>query len=237
VRKLAGVTFDFDATFYNYPRMVLGLLHRFGPHVKLIHDLTDERAKLRKLGKIENFHKVQTEAMAKRWDRPVEWTEAKLDRVVYSGWNSAFDKVKPAAGVFEVLDMCVANGLPIAVVSDYPPRDKMQKMGFMKYPWSLVLNCEDIGLLKPDPAGLVMAMERMGTKPSETMHVGDSLRYDIQGAKNAGMMNAWLKWPWKRAKKGISPDYTVKSFGQLMAIFEKDFGLKRPRRTEPAPNI
>ena len=226
-KKLSGVTFDFDATFYNYPRMVLGLLHRFGPHVKLIRDLTDERAKLRKLGRIENFRERQTEAMAKRWGKPLEWTEKRLDKVVYSGWNSAFDKVVPADGVFETLDMCVANGLPIAVVSDYPPRDKMEKMGFMKYPWSIVLNCEDIGLLKPDPAGLNLAMEKMGTKPSETLHIGDSLSYDIQGAKNAGMMSAWLKWWWKRPKPGIVPDYTVAGFNQFMDILEKDFGLKR----------
>jgi putative hydrolase of the HAD superfamily len=228
VKKLSGVTFDFDATFYNYPRMVMGLLHRFGPHVKLIRDLTDERAKLRRLGRIENFRAVQTEAMAKRWGKPVDWTEAKLERVVYSGWNSAFDKVKPCAGVFEALDMCVANGLPMAVVSDYPPRDKMEKMGFMRYPWVLVLNCEDIGLLKPDPAGLRMALERMGTKPSETLHLGDSLKYDVQGAKNAGMMSAWFKWWWKRPKPSIQPDFTVKSFEGYMDLLEKEFGLSRP---------
>jgi len=226
-KKLSGMTFDFDATFYNYPRMVVRLIHRFGPHVKLIRDLTEERAKLRKEGRIENFRERQTEAMAERWGKPLDWTQRKLDRVVYDGWNAAFDNVKPLKNVFEMLDMVVANNIPIAVVSDYPAHDKMKKMGFMKYPWKLVLNGEDIGLLKPDPAGLNMAMEKMGTRPEETLHVGDSLRYDIQGAKNAGMMNAWLKWWWKKNKYGIEPDYTFTSFDQLMDILEREFGLER----------
>jgi FMN phosphatase YigB (HAD superfamily) len=72
-----------------------------------------------------------------------------------------------------------------------------------------------------------MAMERMGTRPAETLHVGDSLRYDVMGAKNAGMMSAWYKWWWKRPKGGIVPDYTVRSFGELMLLFESEFGLRR----------
>ena len=67
----------------------------------------------------------------------------------------------------------------------------------------------------------------MGTKPEETLHVGDSLRYDIQGAKNAGMMNAYLKWPWKKNKHNIHPDYTFTNFAQLMDLLETEFGLKR----------
>jgi putative hydrolase of the HAD superfamily len=227
IKKLAGITFDFDATFYSYPRMVSGLLHRFGPHVKLIYDLTDVRSKMRNEGKIENFRERQVELMAKRWKKSPEWTRKKLDKVVYNGWNSAFDRVKPLKNVFNMLDMVVANDIPICVVSDYPPHDKLEKMGFMKYPWVLILNGEDLGLLKPDPTGLNLAMEKMGTKPEETLHVGDSLRYDIQGAKNAGMMNAWLKRPWKKNKHNIQPDYTFTNFAQLMDILENEFGLKR----------
>ena len=114
-KKLSGITFDFDATFYNYPVMVSKLIHRFGPHVKLIYDLTDERAKMRKEGKIENFRERQVELMAIRWGKSPEWTRKKLDKVVYDGWNSAFDRVKPLKDVFNTLDMVVANDIPICV--------------------------------------------------------------------------------------------------------------------------
>lgn len=227
MKKLSGITFDFDATFYNYPKMVMKLIHRYGIHLKLISDLTKARAELRKEGFIKNFRERQAEFLAEKWGKPVDWTRKKIDRVVYDGWNSSFDKIKPEKGTFETLDMVVANGIPIAVVSDYPPHDKMQKMGFMKYPWVLVLNCESIGLLKPHPKGYQMAMKAMGTVPKETLHVGDSLKYDIRGAKNLGLMTGWIKRFWKKKKIDIQPDYTFSNFFQLMDILEKEFGLKK----------
>ena len=227
VKKLSGITFDYDATFYNYPRMVTKLIHRFGPHTKLINDLTKERKKLRQEGIIENFRERQVEVMAVRWNKTPEWTRKHLDKVVYDGFNSSFDKIKPLKNVFNMLDMVVANDIPICVVSDYPPNDKMKKMGFMKYEWATIINGEDIGQLKPHPAGLQKAMEIMGTKPEETLHVGDSVGYDIKGAQNAGMMNAWLKWWWKKNKYDIQPDYTFTNFEEFMVLLETEFGLKR----------
>ncbi len=228
VKKLSGITFDFDATFYNYPRMVTRLIHRFGPHTKLIYDLTKERKKLRSEGRIENFRERQVEVMAKRWGKSPEWTRNHLDKVVYNGFNSSFDNIKPLKNVFNMLDMVVANGIPICVVSDYPPHDKMRKMGFMKYKWAAIINCEEIGELKPSPAGLQAAMKAMGTRPEETLHVGDSVGFDIRGAKNAGIMSAWLKWWWKRNKYDIQPDYTFHDFEEFMDILEKEYGLRRP---------
>jgi HAD superfamily hydrolase (TIGR01549 family) len=229
VKKLSGMTFDFDATFYNYPRMVAKLFHRYGPHTKLIYDLTKERKKLRSEGKIENFRERQVEVMAKRWKKTPEWTRNHIDRVVYNGFNSSFDRIKPLKNSFEMLDMVVANGIPVCVVSDYPPHDKMTKMGFMRYQWAAVINGEDIGQLKPHPAGLQAAMAKMGTKPEETLHVGDSVGFDVRGAKNAGMMSAWLKWWWRRNKYDIQPDYTFSNFNELMDILEKEFGLVRKK--------
>ena len=49
----------------------------------------------------------------------------------------------------------------------------------------------------------------------------------VKEKASAGMMNAYLKWPWKRNKHGIEPDYTFTNFAQLMDLLEKEFGLKR----------
>ncbi len=227
VKKLSGITFDYDATFYNYPRMVGKLVHRFGPHTKLIWDMTKERKKLRSEGHIENFRERQVEVMAARWNKDIEWTRKHIDKVVYDGFNSSFDNIKPLKNVFNMLDMVVANDIPMCVISDYPPHDKMKKMGFMKYEWVAIINGEDIGQLKPHPAGLQEAMKLMGTKPEKTLHVGDSVGFDIRGAKNAGMMNAWLKWWWKKNKYDIEPDYTFSNFEEFMGLLETEFGLKR----------
>lgn len=226
-RKLKGVTFDFDATFYNYPLMVLRQFPLYIAHLRLIYGLTVVRADLRKRGHIRDFRRAQAEVIAERWNRPVDEVYKKIEQVVYEGWNKGFSGIKPERDAHRLLQMLEANGIRISVVSDYPPWHKMKVMGFDRYNWSAVINCEDIGHLKPNPQGFMQAMRAMGTAPFETMHVGDSLRYDIVGAKKAGMIAAWLRRWWKPRSRHIVPDYEFYTFAQLMDILEDDFGLER----------
>jgi len=225
MKKLSGVTFDFDATLYSYPLMMTHLIGIFGKHVLLIYALTQARKKIREMGKV-NVRKEQAKIISRKLKIPVYKAEKKIQSIVYEGWNTSFDNVRPYKGVFDVLDKLVRNNIPFSIVSDYPPEDKMKKMGFMKYPWKAIINCEENGLLKPSPEGFKIAMEAMHTLPNETLHVGDSLKYDIKGAKNAGMMSAWIKRGWKVPSRKIKPDYVFHSFPELEKLLEDEFGLK-----------
>lgn len=224
-KGLKGITFDFDATLYNYLSMAIKKFYRYLPNIRLIYALTVARAELRYMGHIKDFRRRQAEVIARRWHKPVDLVEKRIQSVVYMGWNMDFKGIKPEKGVFDLLDMLVDNNIKISIVSDYPAEDKLEKMGFLRYPWVTIINCEDIGWLKPNPHGFKLAMKRMGTLPSETMHVGDSLKYDILGAKNAGMMTAWLKRWWKIGKIDIKPDYTISNFYDLIDILKRDFDL------------
>jgi FMN phosphatase YigB (HAD superfamily) len=42
----------------------------------------------------------------------------------------------------------------------------------------------------------------LGTVPAETLHVGDSLEMDVQGARAAGLRAAWLKRGARRRSPG-----------------------------------
>ena len=44
----------------------------------------------------------------------------------------------------------------------------------------------EVGIRKPDPEIFHLAADKLGVKPSETVHVGDNLKADVWGAKNAG---------------------------------------------------
>jgi putative hydrolase of the HAD superfamily len=44
-----------------------------------------------------------------------------------------------------------------------------------------------VGVAKPDPAIFELALERAGAQRSRTVHVGDSLRPDVEGARAAGI--------------------------------------------------
>ena len=45
---------------------------------------------------------------------------------------------------------------------------------------------DEVGVRKPDPRIFHLAAERLKAKPSEVVHVGDNLKCDVWGAKNAG---------------------------------------------------
>ena len=59
--------------------------------------------------------------------------------------------------------------------------------------FSFNVNAEDAGVAKPSPSIFHLALELCGVSdPSRAVHVGDSLREDIEGAHQAGMKTVWL---------------------------------------------
>jgi putative hydrolase of the HAD superfamily len=50
----------------------------------------------------------------------------------------------------------------------------------------------EVGVYKPDPAIFNIAMNGLGVVPDKTLYVGDSIRYDIIGAKTAGMQTVLI---------------------------------------------
>ena len=52
---------------------------------------------------------------------------------------------------------------------------------------------------KPDPAAFLLGCEALGTDPSRTMYIGDSVKADALGALGAGLVPVWIdRWddPW-----------------------------------------
>jgi putative hydrolase of the HAD superfamily len=53
--------------------------------------------------------------------------------------------------------------------------------------FDLMLFSEEIGIRKPDPKIFHLATQKLGVQPFEMVHVGDNLRADVWGARNAGV--------------------------------------------------
>lgn len=88
-------------------------------------------------------------------------------------------------GVEQVFEDLRAAGKTIAVWSDYPAADKLAALGLSA---DLVVCASDeaVGRLKPDPRGLVLAMQRVGVVPARTLMVGDRVERDALAAQRAG---------------------------------------------------
>jgi FMN phosphatase YigB (HAD superfamily) len=91
-------------------------------------------------------------------------------------------------GVVECLSAAKKHGMRLAVLSDYPAEAKLRAMGLLEF-FHLTLSAQspDIGVFKPHPRGLQLAMRLLGVGPDECMYVGDRAEVDGAAAEAAGV--------------------------------------------------
>jgi HAD superfamily hydrolase (TIGR01549 family) len=74
------------------------------------------------------------------------------------------------------------------------PRLLLEESKMDKY-FDFLVCSRDLGVRKPNPAIFNIVLERIDAKPSETVHVGDSVEADMYGAQSAGITGIWIKTP------------------------------------------
>ena len=98
--------------------------------------------------------------------------------------------------VTEALRTIAGLGIPLGVVSnsDGTVQAELHRLGVCSVNdgagvrVDVVLDSAVVGIAKPDPEIFRMALEALGVPASEqVLHVGDSLRYDVAGARAAGI--------------------------------------------------
>ena len=81
------------------------------------------------------------------------------------------------------------GGGRLALVSDYPARQKLEALGCTDLFDAVVANGEEGGprWLKPHPDGMLRAAEQLGVSPGRCLVVGDRPDADGEAARRAGM--------------------------------------------------
>lgn len=92
------------------------------------------------------------------------------------------------AGVPEALAAFRALGLKLVVVSNANGRARflLERLGLARH-LEMVLDSHEEGVEKPDPRFFRIALERSGSSPETTLHVGDLYHVDVEGARAAGI--------------------------------------------------
>ncbi len=106
------------------------------------------------------------------------------------------DRTRPYEGIMSFLSECREQGLKVAVVSN--KHDAMVKKLCAHFFGDLiqVARGEDVAHgvpKKPDPAGVLLALEELGASCDESIYIGDSDQ-DILTAANAGMPCISVTW-------------------------------------------
>jgi len=79
---------------------------------------------------------------------------------------------------------------------------------------------QDCGFAKPDPRIFGLALAASRCEPEEFLHIGDSLKDDVLGASNSGLLSAWLNRQGISNKTGITPDLEIRDLNGLVTILE-----------------
>ncbi len=110
---------------------------------------------------------------------PAEFTGAFVDSLVF----------RPVAGAVAAVERFAAQGLALAVVSNWDV-GLHEKLGALASRFACVVTSAEVGAAKPDPAVFLAALDRLGVDPSRALHIGDEPG-DEDGARAAGMRFRW----------------------------------------------
>lgn len=110
------------------------------------------------------------------------------------------DQTLPYPGIMEVLNKVQADGYHLAIVSNKPQRylDQLVAKHFPMFHFDCVYGESPSHKTKPNPQGILMALEAMKCVASDTFMVGDSV-VDIETAQVCGLKCVPVAWGFQAA--------------------------------------
>ncbi len=175
------------------------------------------------------FHEGSSEEAERAWWRGLVWSVfaettglGALEREFDPFFGDLYDLFATAApwSVYEdvvpALEVLRAHGLRLAVVSNWDRRlnTLMEGLGLSAHV-AFVLTSAEAGVRKPHPRIFALALDRLGTHPEQTIHVGDSYDDDYLGALGAGLRGVLLR---RNGTGGLFPARTIRSLLELPGV-------------------
>lgn len=141
-----------------------------------------------------------------------------LSRALYDVyWDSFIEKMELHHGVEELLTMLNSNSVKIGILTDLTTHiqlRKLEKLGISKFVDGFV-SSEEVGCEKPSASMYLTILNKLDSKPSEALMVGDSYSKDIDGALAIGMDAIWLKDQSLELNEGV---VNVKTIPEVMEV-------------------
>ena len=121
---------------------------------------------------------------------------------------------------YQVLDGLQATNLSFGIVSNFPKilPDLCKKEGIADY-FDFIIASGEVGISKPDPKILHIALQRAQVKPEEAVYVGDH-PFDILCAKKVPMPIIWFNKDNDPIPDGFTsyPDLQISTLPELLEI-------------------
>lgn len=212
MNKITTLLFDLDGTLLDTNELIIqSFLHVFGKYYPGKFNREDV---LPFMGPtlIESFREMNPEKVDEMIELYRDFNISKHDSMVV-----AFD------GVVETLKTLKEEGYKLAIVTS--KLKKVAKMGTeltkIDEFFDVFVGHDDVKEHKPNPESLLLAMAKLGSKPEETMMIGDNF-HDINAAKAAGTVSVGVAWSIRGREyiESYHPDYVIDSIQDLLEILK-----------------
>jgi len=94
---------------------------------------------------------------------------------------------------------------------------KLEALGLKDFFDAVIVSAE-LGIGKPHPQIFTVALERLHVQPHQAIMVGNSLRRDILGARNAAIRSVLIKTTDPESSIDITPDAAIDTLNQLLPL-------------------
>ncbi len=211
--NLKAIAFDLDGTLYPDKYVYVRSIPLFARYPRLVYFFNKMRKAVRKLDKIDDLRKMQGEILARYLGVPEERALFLMDNVIYGKWKKYFRHMRLFPHVRDTLGRLKADGYALALLSDYPLDSKLEILGIESV-WDYRVSSETLDYLKPHPVPFVHLRDKLGVAFDEILYVGDRYKYDVLGAKRAGMRAAHFT---RKTVEGSIADFTFSDYRDLYA--------------------
>lgn len=137
-----------------------------------------------------------------------------IDIALDSIMREALAHARPVPGAPETVRALADGGIQLGVVSSAVHHDfllwSLERFGMLDA-FHQVITSASCGFYKSRPEIYWSALQDLGVPPEASLHIGDSLRFDVGGASQAGMCTAWFQRPGAREQPPLefTPDLIV----------------------------
>lgn len=130
------------------------------------------------------------ERMQPALDLPAPDVHAAIDIIMHETLAEA----EPVPGSIETIRQLHAAGIPLGVISAAVHHEYLEwtlEKFQIREAFTLVVTTASAGLYKTRPELYQGTVAALGSVPEQTLHIGDSYRLDVLGARAAGLHAAW----------------------------------------------
>ncbi len=222
MRDFEVIAFDIDGPLYPSWQLNIRLVPYVLAHAGFFLHYQKVRKILHRTAPLSDFSEYQARLLAVEMKCTVAEAREKINTIIYEGLKPFFKNLKPYKNVTETFCKLHEAGYRLALLSDFPPEQKGEIWGIIPY-CEVILGTEKIGALKPSKYPFGILSMALNVPPEKILYVGNSVHYDVNGAKMAGMKTAYLV-PWFKHLLHIpcrNADISFGNYRQLQDIVLK----------------